>query len=101
MRHVVEIDLELKELAIEYLANRRRELPLLLAARDRGDRAFLSGAGHKILGTAESYGFTELGPLAADLERAALAGDAAGMARALTGISAYLTDLELVFKECA
>jgi HPt (histidine-containing phosphotransfer) domain-containing protein len=94
---VVQLDPDLADLITPYLETRRQNLAEMKAAATRGDWAAVAALGHKILGTAGSYGFHDLSRIGGEIETAALTGDAVGVARGLREIEDYLNGLVLSY----
>jgi HPt (histidine-containing phosphotransfer) domain-containing protein len=86
----VEIDAELADLVPRYLSNRRADLHFARELRDGGDFVMICALAHRIKGTAASYGFVQLGGIAAALEQAAALRDMRGVDDQLDAYDAYL-----------
>lgn len=71
----ISVDHELKELVPGYLERRRRELRELQALAEKRNYDELQGIGHKLRGSAGSYGFAHMSEIGEDLEESAKARD--------------------------
>ncbi|MCB1774194.1 MAG: Hpt domain-containing protein [Gammaproteobacteria bacterium] len=89
------VDAELADLVPRYLNNRWSDLShghSLLAAREFDQ---LAGMGHRIRGSASSYGFDGLGEIATKMQQAALDADAVELKRLLSRFERYLRDVRI------
>lgn len=62
-----------------YVLNREKELELLKDSLNSKDFSMLAAKAHNLKGTAESFGFPELGVVGQRLEEAALANNESGI----------------------
>jgi len=83
-----------EELAPDYLAARKVEIPQMLQLLAGCDFDRLHVLSHSLKGSGGSFGFPELSRLGAALERHAEAGDGAGFAEELARLKDYLEHLE-------
>lgn len=83
MRQVIEVDEEIVDLFADYLENRRRDLACLEMAAANADWPEIIRIGHRVKGTAENYGLTDLGLISGELEIAASRGDRLNLQRLL------------------
>lgn len=95
-RIVVRIDPGLRDLVPEFLENRRREVPALQAAIERGDLASVQAAGHRLKGDGGGYGFDAISGIGGALEEAAKRGDREALRRAVRELAAFLERVEVV-----
>ncbi len=66
------MDIELpKEMRVEYLHRREKDIKEIQAAMVKNDWTVLKTIGHQLKGNGESYGFPALGVLGRELEEAA------------------------------
>ena len=97
MNTVLLIDEEMKELAIEYLETRRREIKLIEESLSKKDLSKIATIAHNMKGVAESYGFPELTRLGSEMERASIARDHDLTRKLLDDIRSYVATVELKF----
>ncbi len=90
------LDPDARELLPLFLQSRRREVPLLqrCVRRQEANLREAGRLGHRLKGSAATYGFPEAADLGAQLEEAALAGDAAAAAKVSTEILQWIARLE-------
>lgn len=81
----------------EDLVDRRREVPVLLAAIERGDLAAVQAAGHRLKGDGGGYGFAAISEIGGALEEAARRGDRDALCRALDEMSRFLDRVQVVY----
>lgn len=67
------------EMAARYILNRQKELESLKESLVKKDFTFIASRAHNLKGTAESFGFPELGPIGEALEAAALNSNESGV----------------------
>lgn len=84
-------DPKIRALRPTYLANRAADVEKLAAALAAADWETAGRIGHSVKGTAASYGFDALEPLARAIEGTANARDAAGLEAA---VAAFVAELE-------
>ncbi|HMF79361.1 MAG TPA: response regulator [Bryobacteraceae bacterium] len=92
----VEVHPDLEELVPGYLADRKQDVPELLALLAASDFERLRSKAHNLKGTGASYGFPRLSEVGAALERCAKGQDAAGAGEQLTQLKDYLSRVQLV-----
>ncbi len=90
------LDPDARELMPLFVSTRRADLTELQAALDAGALDIAARIGHRIRGTAQSYGLTELGELALELEQGADRRDGAEVERCAAGITQWVQWLEEV-----
>lgn len=93
----VHIDISLKDLAANYLANRQRDIGVIAEALKRGDYEPIRAIGHNIKGTGAGYGFDFISEIGDGLEQAAPRSDAATIGKLTNELADYLQRLEVVF----
>lgn len=98
-RITVVIDPDLADLVPGFLDNRRRDVDKLRALVGAGAFADVRLLGHSMKGAGGGYGFDEITHLGAVIERAALAGDAAGVESATAALADYLARVDVVYGE--
>ena len=96
---LVEIDIEIADIAPGYLEIRRNELPELLRASKHADYAVLVRLGHNMKGSAGAYGFARLRELGALLERAAASQQPGQVDQAVQLIAEYIANVRIRFPE--
>ncbi len=95
---IVEVEGWLADLVPRYLLHQRQELAQLEAAWSVGDLETLKLIGHKLRGSAASYGFTELADGAAALEKAAAAQDREAVRAAIDRFTDHLRTVQVVYR---
>jgi len=95
-RIVVRVDARLRAVIPGYLDSRRADVRTLLEAAERSDYQTVRDVGHKMSGTGGAYGFPRITEIGAAIERAAKAGDSAGIRSGADELSKYLEQIELV-----
>lgn len=96
-RNIVHLDPDLADLIAPYLESRRQNLDQMKTALARGDWEELRALGHKVLGTAGSYGFHDLSRIGGEVEAAALARDGARVERGLREFEEYLNGIVVTY----
>lgn len=86
----VKIDRRIARLVPKFLAHCRRSVELLRAQAGAGEFTASRAVGHSLAGTASSYGFGEIGAFGEQIERAALAADAAALHALAQRLENYL-----------
>lgn len=94
-----EIPVELKDLIPDYLEARRQEVSEFKIALEKKDFVTLQKVGHRLRGSAGSYGFAELSVYGQEIEEGAIARDEKLIRGAILKIRIYLRNLKLVFVE--
>jgi len=92
------IDKDLQDIAPDYLARKRREIPELFAFHSAGDLESLRKTVHKLAGSGGGYGFDHISEFGKQIETLCQAGDAAGVAEYLTRLKDYIENLEVVYE---
>jgi len=77
-----------------FLANRKKDAQSARSALRRRDFHGLWVLAHTMKGLGSSYGFDGISDIGADMERAALAHDEAGLGRAVTALDRYLSQVD-------
>jgi HPt (histidine-containing phosphotransfer) domain-containing protein len=88
------LDPDARELLPLFISTRRADLAELQIALEQGALEVAARVGHRIKGTARSYGLAELGELANDMEHAANRRDDAEVERCAAGIGQWVAWLE-------
>lgn len=91
----VELDPDLSDLISEYLENRKKEILTLWDAKNASDWNSLSAIGHRLKGSAGSYGFDELSLVGKDLEDGGKAKDMVKINQALSYYQLLLNKLKI------
>lgn len=79
-------------LRARFLVHRVRETTTAREALDRGDFAWLATLGHNLHGSGRSFGFPPLSVLGAQIETAAVAGDAVRLTELLVQLASAVAD---------
>ena len=93
------IDKELEDLIPDYLKNRTKEIIELKNAFEQNDFALIQASGHKLRGSAGSYGFSGLSEIGKELEEKSKVKDTASVKNALIKYEHYLNRLEISYSE--
>jgi len=101
MKLIVMIDADLKELAVEYLENRRKELFLLREFLAALDYKNISNLAHKMKGNGKTYGYQEFTDLGRALEKAAGDGDEHECRKIVGQIEYFISNVEVKFTRIA
>jgi PAS domain S-box-containing protein len=91
------IDPDLEDLIPDYVANRRKEVLDLIAALERKDFNHIQAVGHKLRGSAGSYGFEALSEVGKVLEERGHVSDAVSVKRALNEYQQYLKRMKISY----
>lgn len=94
---IVEVDADLADLIPPYLDNRWADLRAGRELLVEGEFAMLSRMGHRVRGSAASYGFGDLGIVAEALEAAANAQDGAAAAAQLDAFETFLRSVRIEY----
>lgn len=87
------IDKELEDLIPDYLGNRKKEIAALTELFLKKDLPQIQAIGHKLRGSAGSYGFSELSEIGKELEEKAKVSDSISVNHALNRYRLYLKRL--------
>lgn len=80
------------EMVARYVVNRKKEIGELREGLANHDFSLIASKAHNLKGTADSFGFPELGVIGKDLEMAALSKDAGEVKNQLDKISRWLEE---------
>lgn len=94
---LVVIDKDLEDLIPDYLKKRASEVIELQEAFAQGDYVKLSAVGHKLRGSAGSYGFSELSNIGKEIEDRSKFSDAAAVGHALVQYQLYLNKVKVSY----
>lgn len=92
---IIKMDPDIAEIIPEYLEMRRAELPQIKIVIANKDLKKLQSIVHKIIGTAASYGFSELGRIAEEIEEAAAINDLIKIEKLFSEWEDYLNNVVL------
>jgi len=92
---IIYVDVELRELAENYLKNKIRELDMIQKYIEAKDSQALKVFGHKTKGTAGSYGLETLGKIAGEIEVHSIENDFKSITEKFTIIKKYLLSVQL------
>jgi len=95
----VQVPVELSDLIPSYLESRRQEVVELQALLDQRNFSRLQKTGHKLRGSAGSYGFTELSEFGQEIEEGSIVEDERSIRGAILKIRIYLRNLDITFVE--
>jgi CheY-like chemotaxis protein len=88
------VDDRLRAIVPGYLEGRRRDIPAVLAALDKGDYEQIRTVGHKMRGSGAGYGFPEITAIGERLELAAESRDEKNTRKHVAELSQYLDVVE-------
>jgi HPt (histidine-containing phosphotransfer) domain-containing protein len=94
---IVTGDPDLRDLIPGYLANRRKDLPVLLAALDEKDLAVIQRLAHRMKGEGGGYGFDAITTIGAALEEAAKQGKVPEVRMLLADLASFLERVHVVY----
>ena len=92
---VARVDAELADLVPRYLNNRWSDLALGKSLLEGRDFAQLARMGHRIHGSARSFGFDGLGEIATKMQQAAIDSDVARLEQVLSRFEEYLRNVQV------
>jgi len=95
---VVHVDEELEELIPGFLANRHKDLKVMLTALDEGDYETIQTLGHTMKGAGGGYGFDAITDIGDSLEKAAMDKHPEMIKKHIDGLSHYLEHIEVVYE---
>lgn len=98
-RITVEVEADLEDLVPVFLDNRHKDVVRLGALLEAGDYPAIRKIGHSLKGVGGGYGFDPITDLGAEIETAALAGEAATIRDACARLADYLDRVDVVFTE--
>lgn len=93
----VTIDRDLEDIVPGYLENRRKELPELQNALDRGDFDTLRILGHRMKGSGAGYGFDRVTEIGRHIEEAAKNQVGPIIQTQIEELSSYLERVEVTY----
>lgn len=93
----VRIPAHLSKLVPNFLTNRAKDLDIARGSLASAEWDQLAMIGHRLYGTAASYGFTALGEIGRRIEEAAGRQSATETAEQLQAWQAYLAQLDVVY----
>jgi HPt (histidine-containing phosphotransfer) domain-containing protein len=96
---LIKVDADLADLIPGFLDNRHRDVARLESLVAQGDFAEIQRIGHSMKGVGGGYGFDEISVIGADVEKAAVRGDAVVIEEACARLRDYLARIEIVFEE--
>lgn len=94
---VVHPDPDLEDLVPGYISHRRADVEALTDALEKGDLAQVGAIGHSMKGSGAGYGFDGLTDIGHELEMAGRDADEDAAATALHRLTAYLSNMEIVY----
>lgn len=97
-RDTVVVSKELAGLIPGFLANRGKELGVLRTALAERDFEVLRQTGHRMKGSAASYGFARIAAIGRDIETAARTQDDAAIAAQIEAYANHLARLDVAYR---
>ena len=97
-KEVVSVDASFEPLIPKFLANRKREVTVMLDALAGQDFETVRKVSHGAKGAGGSYGFDRVTEIAAIIEQAAKGADAATIRQELAALASYLERVEVVYE---
>jgi hypothetical protein len=92
----IRVDPEIAALIPGFLANRHKDIELLLDAVNQGDFETARILGHSMKGSGGGYGFDGITDIGAEIETAARRNDPVAIRSQVTALSRYLARVEIV-----
>ncbi len=96
-KEVVHVDSSFEPLVPKFMVNRKKEVIVMQEAMAAQDFETVRKVSHGMKGAGGSYGFDRVSEMAAVIEQAAKATDAAVIQRELPILGAYLERIEVVY----
>jgi PAS domain S-box-containing protein len=97
-KYIVKVDKDLEDLIPGYLENRHREIKTIEEALEKGDLETIRFLGHSMKGSGGGYGFDTITEIGKTLEEAARSDDIIAIKKALTHLSDYLGNMDIVYE---
>jgi HPt (histidine-containing phosphotransfer) domain-containing protein len=97
-KETVLVDASFEPLMPKFLTNRKKEVTTMQEALAAQELETVQKVAHGMKGAGGSYGFDRVTAMAAVIEQAAKAGDAATIKPQLSQLSAYLEQVQVVFE---
>lgn len=97
-KYTVKIDEDLEDLIPGYLENRYRDIKTIEEALEKGDLETIRILGHSMKGSGGGYGFDTITEIGKTLEDAARGADITAIKKALTYLSYYLGNMDIVYE---
>lgn len=97
-KEIVHVDSSFEPLMPKFMVNRRKEVATMQDAFAAQDFETVRKVAHGAKGAGGSYGFDRITEMAAAIEQAAKASDAAIIQRELPMLSSYLDRVEVVYE---
>jgi HPt (histidine-containing phosphotransfer) domain-containing protein len=97
-KETVLVDASFEPLMPKFLTNRKKEVAAMQDALTAQDFETVAKIAHGAKGAGGSYGFDRITEIAATIEQAAKASDAAIIQRELPVLSSYLDQIEVVYE---
>jgi HPt (histidine-containing phosphotransfer) domain-containing protein len=95
---IVQVDPDIADLIPGFLENRHKDIKTMGEALTQGDYDTIRILGHSMKGAGGSYGFDAITDIGKSLEQAAIAKDSGGIKQMVQELSAYLDQVEVVYK---
>lgn len=95
---IVHVDSTFEPLLPKFMTNRKKEVVTMREALAQQDLDTVRKIAHGMKGAGGSYGFDRISAMAATIEQAAKAGDAATIAPHLAQLGTYLEQVQVVFE---
>lgn len=92
------VDIDLEDLIPDYLANRGKELEKLIELFDKKDFTQIQAIGHKLRGSAGSYGFSDLSEIGKEFEEKSKVSDSTSIGHALNQYRLYLKRIKVTYQ---
>jgi HPt (histidine-containing phosphotransfer) domain-containing protein len=94
----VKVDKDLEDLIPGFMQRRRGDVESLKASLSAGELDKIRITGHSMKGTGGGYGFDDLSKIGAELEKAAVAGDAGEISALVDRLEIYLDHVVVQFE---
>jgi HPt (histidine-containing phosphotransfer) domain-containing protein len=94
----VKVDKDLEDLIPGFMQHRRDDVASLKASLSAGELDKIRITGHSMKGTGGGYGFDDLSQIGAELERAAVVGDAGEISALVDRLEKYLDHVVIRFE---
>ncbi len=94
----VKVDIDLEDLIPGFMQRRREDVKSLKTSLSAGELDKIRITGHSMKGTGGGYGFDDLSQIGAELEKAALAGDADEISALVDRLERYLENVIIEYE---
>ncbi|WP_127715785.1 Hpt domain-containing protein [Halobacteriovorax sp. HLS] len=91
----VEIDQDLEDIVPGFLENRKKDIELLKQFSNEKNLSEIEKIGHKVSGSSGGYGFHDLGQIAKEIEKLAMANTETGINELIEKFEDYVNNVKI------